>query len=345
MSGGGTPGEEEAGEQETAGRDGAAGVAGDRVDIGADEEALLAAFDRLSPQGTLQWGFDDAMRRIADPETDATVAPWPGLPDDLWQRGRSARIGQRFVGDVAGVLAELMAADARAAAATAAAGVNVATWDALRYLAARVDALEAARDPVGLETAELPFDRPDIAGWTGTIATVLGPPDPDAPVIVGECGDGSVFSELPGPGRRVEGVEPRASSAWAGLSSDGDGPGRRPGARIVLAEVLDHLRTVPTGVSAGVVLAGCVDRLGLAGQVELVHQAVRVTRAGAPVVVLATDQSAWDEALDPPARDLAPGRPLHPTTWSLLFRHSGLVDVEWQRPGSGVLHAVIGRVP
>ncbi|MGH9078640.1 MAG: hypothetical protein ACRDYE_00930, partial [Acidimicrobiales bacterium] len=80
---------------------------GDRPGAATDEQALLAAFDRLSPQGGLKWGFDDAMRRIAHPESDATAPRWPGLPDDLWERGRSARIGRRFVGDVAGVMAEL----------------------------------------------------------------------------------------------------------------------------------------------------------------------------------------------------------------------------------------------
>ncbi len=313
---------------------------------GPDEEELLAVFDRLSPQGSLPWGFDDAMRRIAHPETDAAVAPWPGLPADLWQRGRSARIGQRFVGDVAGVLAELMAADARAAAAAAAAGTNAATWDALRYLAARVEALEAAGDPVGLEAAELPLDPPDIAGWAGTVASVLGPPDPDSTVIVGECGDGAILRGL--PGRRVEGIEPRATAAWAGLShetsADGDPDRSHGGARIVLGEVLDHLRMAPAGAGAGVVLAGCVDRSSLADQVELVHLAVAATRPGGAVIVLATDQSAWDAALDPPARDLARGRPLHPETWSLLFRRSALVDVAWHRPDSGVVHAVAGRV-
>jgi hypothetical protein len=285
------------------------------------------------------------MRRIAHPESDTSVAPWPGLPDDLWERGRSARIGQRFVGDVAGVLAEVMAADSRETAAAAAAGVNVATWDALRYLAARVEALEAARDPVGLEAAELPLDPPDIRGWARMIASLLGTTDPNAAVIVGECGDGALPGALHDAGRRVAGVEPRAARAWRGLSSDGDGPAPASGTAIVLAEVLDHLRTVPDRAAAGVVLAGCVDRLGLAGQIELLHHAVRATGRGGPVVVLATDQAAWDAALAPPARDLAPGRPLHPETWSLLFRRSGLVEVEWHRPGPEAVHAVVGRVP
>ena len=111
-----------------------------------------------------------------------------------------------------------------------------------------------------------------------------------------------------------------------------------------MAEVLDHLRTVPPDARAGTVLAGCVDRLGLAAKAELLAEAIRVTRPDGVVIVLATDQSAWDAALDPSARDLAPGRPLHPETWSLLFRRSGLVDVGSHHPGSSALHAVVGRL-
>lgn len=307
--------------------------------IPADERALLDAFDRLSPQGSLRWGFDDAMRRIAQPETDVAVEPWSGLPADLWQRGRSARIGQRFVGDVAGVLAELLASDARTAAAQTSAAGNMATWDALRYLAARVDALERASDPVGLEAAELPIPPPDLVGVAGLVDGLLGPAEPTRTVLVGECGDGALLPLLEASGWRAEGVEPRAGLAWAGLAGSG-----ASAPTIQVAEVLDYLRSVPPDGRAGVVLTGCVDRLGLVDKVGLLTEAERVTRPGGTVVVLTTDQSAWDAALDPPARDLAPGRPLHPETWSLLLRRAGLAEVVWQRPESGMLHAVGGRV-
>jgi hypothetical protein len=158
--------------------------------------------------------------------------------------------------------------------------------------------------------------------------------------MVGECGDGALVHRLQESGWRVEGIEPRAASAWRGFDSDDD----QGGLVIVIAEVLGHLRTVPPAARAGVVLAGCVDRVGLAAKIGLLEEASRVTRPGGAVVVLATDQSAWDRALDPPARDLAPGRPLHPETWLLLLRRSGLTDVVWRRPSSGVLHAVAGWV-
>lgn len=311
---------------------------------GADETELLAAFERRSPQGSLRWGFDDAMRRIERPELDsaAGAAPWDGLPDDLWERGRSARIGQRFVGDVAGVLADLLAADARSAAAAAVAAVNVASWDALRFLAARVEQLESRVDPLGLEAAEWPAPVPDPSEWVEAIGTWMTAPDPRAPVVVGEVGGGDLLTALHRAGHSVVGVEPRGQDAWRALNAIGvlgD-----PATEVVLAEVGAYLRTVPQASSIGAVLVGCVDRLDLAGKVGLLEQSVRITRPGGTIVILATDQSAWDEELAIPARDLAPGRPLHPETWSILLRRCGASDVRWHRPTAGTLHAVVARV-
>jgi hypothetical protein len=314
----------------------------------AGEQELLAAFDRLSPRGSLQWGFDDAIRRIEHPDVEsaAGAAPWNGLPDDLWERGRSARIGRRFVGDVAGVLADLLAADARVAADAAVDAVNgdrfVAAFDALRFLAARVERLESRIDPLGLEAAEWPVPVPDPSEWAHIVDTWLGPEDPQAMVVVGESGDGSLLTALGGAGRRIVGVEPRGVSVWRAFDAVEDRGVE--GVEIVLAEVVHHLRTVPDRSAAGVVLLGCVDRLDLAGKLELLDQSVRIIRPGGTLVVLPTDQSAWDEALSIPARDLAPGRPLHPETWAMLLRRSGVADAVWHRPVSGTLHAVVARV-
>src|SRR5581483_5441777 len=99
---------------------------------------------------------------------------------------------------------------------------------------------------------------------------------------VGECGDGALLLRLRDAGRAVEGVEPRAARIWGRVPAGGTPP-----ATVVVAEMLDHLRTVPPDARAGVVLAGCVDRLGLADKTSLVGESVRVTRAGRTVVVLA----------------------------------------------------------
>jgi len=315
--------------------------------LGADEQALLAAFDRLAPEGSLQWGFDDAMRRITAPPAVPTpgAAPWKGLPEDLWNRGRSARIGQRFVGDVARVLADTLAADARAASSEVVGGLNVATWDALRYLAARVELLEARHNPARLEAAELATVPPALGEWTGQVDTWLGPPDPMA-VIVGESGDGTLLRALLGTGRRVRGVEPRGARVWSTLAEPRSGAAGAPTPPpdVVLGEMSDYLGELPAGSAGGVVLVGCADHLDLDGKVGLVTQAVRAVRSGGRVVVFATDQRAWDEALPVTARDLLPGRPLHPETWLLLLGRLGVVDIEWHRPSSGTVHAVVGGI-
>jgi hypothetical protein len=318
------------------------GSDGEATRPGGDE--LLAAFERRSPEGSLQWAFDDALRRVAQPDQDsaAAAAPWPGLPDDLWQRGRSARIGQRFVGDVAGVLADILAADARTAADAAVAAVNgdrfVATWDALRYLAARVEFLERRVDPLGLEAAEWPGAPPDPGEWADQVGGWLGDDEEGRPVVVGEVGDGALFDAVGRSGRPVVGVEPRGQEAWRALTGAG------PRSSVVMAEVEDHLRTLPDDAAGSVVLVGCVDRLDLPAQVDLVGQAVRVVRPGGCVVVLASDQEWWAGELSAPARDLAPGRPLHPDTWSILLRRAGTAPPVWHKPQQGRIHAVVAGV-
>jgi len=312
-------------------------------DVSAAERQLLAAFDRLSPQGGLRWGFDDAMRRIEHPDADSAAggSPWTGLPDDLWERGRSARIGQRFVGDVAGVMADILAADARSVAESAAGAVNVAVWDALRYLAARVEVLEARIDPLGLETAEWPGPGPDPGEWADVVDMWLGPADPDVPIVVGESGDGALVGALRDAGRKVVGVEPQGAAAWRSMVSSGEGGKAED---IVLSEVGPRLKAMPDASAAAVVLVGCVDRLDLGGQLGLLEQSVRVVVPGGTIVVLVADQSAWSASLSPPARDLAPGRPLHPETWRFLLHRSGAAEVDWHRPTAGTVHAVVARL-
>ena len=312
--------------------------------MGPDEEELLAAFDRLAPQGSV--------RRVDQPDLDSSAGalPWRGLPDDLWDRGRSARIGERFVGDVARAMADILAADARDAADAAVAAVNgdrfVATWDALQYLSARVEALEARVDPLGLEVAEWPVPPPDQGAWVDAAAGWFARVDPQVPVVVGESGDGALVDGLGSEGRAVQGVDPRGAAVWRSFGSQAIRRDTKPEIAIdhVFDHVEHHLRSTPDRSVAGVVLLGCVDRADLAGKLALLEQAIRVTVSGGTVVVLTVDQAAWDAALSNPARDLARGRPFHPETWIFLLKRLGAVEPEWHRPGSGTVHAVVARV-
>jgi hypothetical protein len=317
-------------------------------DLGAAERELLAAFDRLSPQGSLQWGFDDAMRRIVNPDAEPIAgAEWKGLPDDLWERGRSALIGQRFVGDVAGVMADLLAADSRAVARGVAEDRFTAVWDALRYLAARVERLEARVDPLGFEAAERRVPIPDPTEWVEDLPGWLAVSEQTLPVIVGESGNGGLLDTLRAVGVRVHGVEPRGASVWRSLAGDtNQGAEIDDGtAGIEMSEVVDFLGVLPDHAAAGVVLLGCVDRLDLASKLDLLDQAMRVVEPGGTIVVLATDQSAWEASLSIPERDLAEGRPLHPETWELLLHRAGAINAVSHRASSGTVHAIVGSVP
>ncbi len=318
-------------------------------ELGPEEAAVLAAFDRLRPQGSLQWCFDDAMRRLDRPDHDSSAGslPWPGLPDDLWERGRSARIGRRFVGDVTTVLAEILAADARAAADAAVSSLSgdrfEAAWHALHYLAARVEALEDRRDPAGVVATDLEVPPPDCSEWTEPLPSWLGlgsEPPPAGPLVVGEARDAALVEAAVRTRRQVVGVEPRGPVVWQALSS-----GDRPETTLVLDEMGSHLAGLPDGAAAGIVLAGCTDRVGLADKVALTRDALRVTVRGGRVVIFATDQAAWDGALAPQGRDLLPGRPLHPETWLLVLRRLGAGPVTWHRPAAGgSVHAIVAEV-
>ena len=310
-----------------------------------DERELLAAFDRLSPEGSLLWGFDDAMRRVKPSAAETPeLHPWKGLPDDLWERGRSARIGGRFVGDVAGVLAGLLADDARRTAVEAVANANVATWDALRYLAARVEQLEARTDPAGLAPSLLALPAPDVGGLLDEVIRFVWPPGErdgaNGTVVLGELGDRALWDGLAaraGHDRHVRGVDPRGAVVW------GSWPAAGPDIELVTAEVVSHLRTLAADSVGAVLLSGCADRVDLAAKLELVDEALRVTARGGRLVILVDDQSAWDASLAPQVRDLLPGRPLHPQTWELLLRQRG-VQGRILPPDGGTISAILAVV-
>ncbi len=169
--------------------------------------------------------------------------------------------------------------------------------------------------------------------------------DPERSVVVGESGDGTLVEALRAGGRTVRGVDPRGDSVWRSLAAEPPGPdngGTDPD--ITFDDVERHLRSLPARSVAGVVLIGAVDRADLAGQLDLVDQAIRVTVSGGRVVILTVDQSGWEASLTHPARDLARGRPLHPETWLFLLSRMGIADPVWSRPPDGDVHAIVARV-
>ena len=319
------------------------GTGGDDAGGPSDgERELLEAFDRLAPQGSIQWGFDDAMRRLSSPDDRGTwVEPWYGLPADLWDRGRGARAGERVLGDVIAAVAQELTEYAQRIVDDVRRTVpaDSAVFDALRFLSARVDRLEAADDPFGIRPADLALPVPDGSAWADAIPSWLGDPR-GVPVVVGELGDRSVVDAVVGTGTDVDAVDPRATLAWGLRDASAGRPGQ---VRVSVGEVVEHLGRLPVAGRSGVVLSGCVDRATLAGKADLVTGAARVLASGGTLVLLATDQGAWDAGLEPTVRDLLPGRPLHPDTWSVLLPRLGLVDPEVHRAGDRPVHAIVAR--
>jgi hypothetical protein len=112
----------------------------------------------------------------------------------------------------------------------------------------------------------------------------------------------------------------------------------------VLAEVSEFLATAEARSASGVVLVRAVDRLDLSGKLGLLADAIRVIAPTGTLVLLVTDQTRWDESLPTVARDLVPGRPLHPETWLFLLRRFGVADPTWHPSSDGSMHALVGRI-
>jgi hypothetical protein len=318
------------------------GAADARGELTPDERTLLDAFARLAPQGTVRWNFEDAMRRLSTPDGDTPMEPWLGLPDDLWERGRGTKASERVMGDVIRVVAQELTEYTQriVAEATRTAAEEPAVSDALRFLAARVDQLEAAADPLGIRPGELALPTPDASEWATSVPAWIAS-RAEGPVVVGELAERSVLEAVAGTGMSVTGVDPRGVSVWGA----GSGPsGERGSTGIVLAEVVDHLGGLPARSLSAAVLSGCIDRAPLGAKVQVVDAALAALAPGGTLVLLIWDQAAWDAGLPPPVRDLLPGRPLHPETWAVVLAHRGVSDAVWHRAERGPLHAVVAGV-
>lgn len=144
-------------------------------------------------------------------------------------------------------------------------------------------------------------------------------------VLHAECGDGTLVEELAAAKLDAYGVDPGSRASDIGVEK---------GLDIRRDDVLGHLESVRTEGLAGLVLSACVDRMSLSERRRLAELAELKVAPGATVVVIGTMPSAWEEKAGPVAADLAPGRPLHPETWSHLLARFGLTDIS-TTPGPG----------
>jgi hypothetical protein len=309
---------------------------------------LAAAFRRHRPQGSPRWNFSAAFTRLdqlfgsarpADVPHDRSIdAPGAegGAPADAAGRGLLKRSVDRHVlTHLQPWIAEQAEAAARRALAAELGRVEegfASTTEALRFLAARVEAGEdaAARRTTPVEGMAWLAPPPDLGPWVGPVAALLRHTPGGGPVVHAECGDGAFATALAaalgtappggprGPVPAVRGCEPRGAAALEASER---------GVDVHVGAVDEFLAGAATGSLAGLVLSGVVDRVPLDEQLRLLGLVTDRLAAGAALVVVGTRPEAVAAAWGPVAADLLPGRPLHAETWALLLERAGYVEV------------------
>jgi hypothetical protein len=232
---------------------------------------------------------------------------------------------QRVLGYVKRLLRPLMAWYMRFVAQQVTAFAGAITRS-VRLLGRRVDTLESVTVRAAQRSlAEINERRagPDLSAWLDVVSDALA--GVTGRVLHAECGDGALVARLVADGRDAYGVEPvealAMASARAGLDARAD-------------DVLAHLRAVPDGALAAVVLSGVVDYLPLGALLEVADLLAAKLEPRGAVVVVSASPGAWDRARDPVVADLAPGRPLHPETWCHLLVARGFTEpIVRRRPG------------
>jgi hypothetical protein len=305
---------------------------------------LAEAFARHRPQGSVRWNFWAAVGLLQ------RAFPGRGTAEHL---SESAPAPARRL-DLAGATARLRRGrERRPAAPTRPAwtpgqeipeapdGAELryeaalrTTIEALIYLSARVDELEAER-----HRRDQPLDGParlvpalDVSPWAPAVMREIGAPS--ALVVHAECGAGGLLDALVGAGIVARGVEPRAELAWEAA---------RRGHQVAVGDPLGLLGALAPHSLGALVLSGVVDRAPLVGLLGLLETSVALLAPGAPVVVI----GAGPDAGGPPAvLDLSPGRPLHAESWGILLERAGLGEVARLGGGDGRPgFAVVARAP
>ncbi|HEY5246031.1 MAG TPA: hypothetical protein VIJ60_10215 [Acidimicrobiales bacterium] len=301
-------------------------------------EELAAAFRRLRPQGTDRWNFSDAFGRlekvsVPDPPPPPPLPPpaSKGAVRDAADRHVLSRIEPWIAARAATAAGEATREELRKGLGAVREGF-AAVVEAVRFLSARVEELEGRRDrrdgPV--EGMAWLVEPPATDEWAATAVEWLGAVV--GPVVVGECGRG-VARSLAGAGVSVRVAEPRGAVAWGAAEA---------GLDVHVGSVRELLESLPSGSIGGIVLAGVVDRVPVDEQVGLLATATDRLGDGGTVMIIGTRPEVVEEEWDAVARDLVPGRPLHPETWEMLLARAGYVDVATV-VGTGGTYAVRGR--
>jgi SAM-dependent methyltransferase len=138
-------------------------------------------------------------------------------------------------------------------------------------------------------------------------------------VLLAECGTGDLLAALVAAGVDAYGVEPRIASADAAAAR---------GLEVRADELVSHLRSVQTDDLAGAVLVGAIERAAPGELLDLIDLLADRLASRAVLIVISRGPTAPARGADAVAADLAPGRPVHPETWSYLLDAVGFETVE-----------------
>lgn len=281
-------------------------------DIPADlERELDLVFARFAPVDALEADFEQVLTRAEQATFIDVIAPVessrPVIP-----------IFKKVVRKVVGWYMRYVAQQTT--------GFAHAITRAVRLLGERVDLLEQVSPLAGQQEARTMAAPSHAGAWASMVVErftgVTGR------VLHGDAADGAIVRALVEAGVDAYGVSPGTTAGTAGTAAATDIELRDD-------EVTVHLRALPDGALAGLVLSDVVDSLPLGGQLQLADLAVSKVAPGGTVVVISRDPRSWGRGEPDWLVDLSPGRPLHAGTWVHVLTERGFVDpavVEGQRP-------------
>ncbi|HZU73255.1 MAG TPA: methionine biosynthesis protein MetW [Acidimicrobiales bacterium] len=276
------------------------------------ERELDLLFDRFTPSGTLDGDFSEALK-AADRASFVNVnVPTASEKPGVAPVKRALRKGMAWY-------LEYLAQQVTA--------FGSASVRALRALGERVGSVEEQLAQIR-PAVDDPADRspvpPDLGPWVQAVTGHLG--GCRGRVLHVECGDGALLRALAGAGLDAYGVDPRGPLVDAAVASGLDAWPDDP---------LDHLSATADASLGGLVLSGCVDRLGLAGQRRLAALAAARVAPGGRLALVGIHPEHFRSLAGDLEADLAPGRPLSAVTWAHLLGRAGFSYVAILPPAAG----------
>jgi hypothetical protein len=202
------------------------------------------------------------------------------------------------------------------------------TVDRLGVAATRLE--RSVVTPDGFDNMVAPTREEAMSqAWAGRALEALG--HVSGRVLHAEAGTGRMVLALQGNDIDAYGVEPSYAAYEVGTEA---------GLEIHYGDVIEHLHRVPLGALSGIMLSGCVERLGVPDLVTISRRAGALLESRGRIVICSAAPEYWIRAKSPVGVDLAPGHPLHSATWvELLTREhfDKIVVLEGPRPSFAVL--------